>query len=1192
MTADDLNAVLAASREAAGALEARIADEVEPILRQAGTTAARRFAAAVQAEPLAAAAPTRRSAMVAVYPTPGQAVMLAGAGTEPADVIHCTLAFLGEPDDATIALARQVVAAVAQRHPPLIGEVGGIGAFRNGPPARPDGEPAGAIFDAALEHRPAGGYGETWWNAAAREVYWVPADWSTDEEEQAALAAFLAIPGVDSAPTVEAESGPPTGDGWHLVWSYALKGPAPSIALPDVPGLAELRHDVCEALCAAGIEYAANHGWTPHLTLDYTDAPTPPPDWILGSPLAFDALTVAQGDVGADYPLAEYLGYPLIADLAAAMRPILDADAPTPRIDFVLRAAGDPGWTPPPASELVDENEIVDRIRRRVEPARQKVVETMMEPALKQVGLSFDATNPVAEGLVTSQHVTNIADTTRLNVMRIVRASYAAGLGVRETGEAIRHGMAEASRGRAELIAQTEIVGLTNGASVAVAKIVGKHAGVTYRKQWATAPGARWPRHETYFGLNGQEVGIDEYFTVGRAQLLYPGDPSGPVHEIARCRCTTLMVEHGEARRQPAAEPPAAAERAVVFTNADQAAQGFVEGLRRTETERGKVPDENALADAERSFRKKVSVSITDDRAALERVTAADETNHGSALYRAAVDKYGRDQVLVLRDGPVDPLLSPGRDLAAGHRLTGNRVTVLRREAAMVERTGPIRPGDSGSLTNGGTEAALRHEYGHQIETALTPEQWDEFRGLLPGAEQVKAELTGYGASGLSVGNAQEAFCELFAVVTDPSFDRAAWAPWVRDGEAFIARLLGTEIPVEAEAGLAGELAKIRSSVEWLTPREAALRAAENTPTGYDPYLYPLSTDQHVVSGLARDQFAAVLKAGEAVEAEMKVPQELAVRLNAARAEVKRAEETAARYWSTSRTELVRLRQESFRVEEEALDRIALERHGVPYRQLEPEGKGEVLVAVNDDPAVEAAKRAYYAEDERVSKVKKQHADAYVAAENELKWIRSDHGTAVREEALRTLGSVRAMGAGDGVELTLTDAAEGADEAIGLLREAQRFLPRDWIANAGPINAGTAERGYFSKRGGRVEIRTSPEPSGIAGDRDGMTTALHELGHVTEHRNGIALQAEQAFYEWRVRGRTFDGPREPERPMGPGYRDDEVTREDDFTDPYMGKDYGGTFYELLSTGLEGLFTSRYELDPEFRRFMLGLLALA
>lgn len=1101
MTADDLNAVLAASREAAGALEARIADEVEPILRQAGTTAARRFAAAVQAEPLAAAAPTRRSAMVAVYPTPGQAVMLAGAGTEPADVIHCTLAFLGEPDDATIALARQVVAAVAQRHPPLIGEVGGIGAFRNAP-----------------------------------------------------------------------------------------DGPAPSIALPDVPGLAELRHDVCEALCAAGIEYAANHGWTPHLTLDYTDAPTPPPDWILGSPLAFDALTVAQGDVGADYPL----GDPLMADIAAAMRqPILDADAPTPRIVGVeLRAAGDPGWTPPPASELVDENEIVDRIRRRVEPARQKVIETMMEPALKQVGLSFDATNPVAEGLVTSQHVTNIADTTRLNVMRIVRASYAAGLGVRETGEAIRHGMAEASRGRAELIAQTEIVGLTNGASVAVAKIVGKHAGVTYRKQWATAPGARWPRHETYFGLNGQEVGIDEYFTVGRAQLLYPGDPSGPVHEIARCRCTTLMVEHGEARRQPAAEPPAAAERAVVFTNADQAAQGFVEGLRRTETERGKVPDENALADAERSFRKKVSVSITDDRAALERVTAADETNHGSALYRAAVDKYGRDQVLVLRDGPVDPLLSPGRDLAAGHRLTGNRVTVLRREAAMVERTGPIRPGDSGSLTNGGTEAALRHEYGHQIETALTPEQWDEFRGLLPGAEQVKAELTGYGASGLSVGNAQEAFCELFAVVTDPSFDRAAWAPWVRDGEAFIARLLGTEIPVEAEAGLAGELAKIRSSVEWLTPREAALRAAENTPTGYDPYLYPLSTDQHVVSGLARDQFAAVLKAGEAVEAEMKVPQELAVRLNAARAEVKRAEETAARYWSTSRTELVRLRQESFRVEEEALDRIALERHGVPYRQLEPEGKGEVLVAVNDDPAVEAAKRAYYAEDERVSKVKKQHADAYVAAENELKWIRSDHGTAVREEALRTLGSVRAMGAGDGVELTLTDAAEGADEAIGLLREAQRFLPRDWIANAGPINAGTAERGYFSKRGGRVEIRTSPEPSGIAGDRDGMTTALHELGHVTEHRNGIALQAEQAFYEWRVRGRTFDGPREPERPMGPGYRDDEVTREDDFTDPYMGKDYGGTFYELLSTGLEGLFTSRYELDPEFRRFMLGLLALA
>jgi hypothetical protein len=42
----------------------------------------------------------------------------------------------------------------------------------------------------------------------------------------------------------------------------------------------------------------------------------------------------------------------------------------------------------------------------------------------------------------------------------------------------------------------------------------------------------------------------------------------------------------------------------------------------------------------------------------------------------------------------------------------------------------------------------------------------------------------------------------------------------------------------------------------------------------------------------------------------------------------------------------------------------------------------------------------------------------------------------------------------------------------------------------------------------------------------------------------------------------------------------------------MGKDYSGALYEILTMGMESLYrTGRYEIDEEYRRFILGLLAL-
>ena len=63
--------------------------------------------------------------------------------------------------------------------------------------------------------------------------------------------------------------------------------------------------------------------------------------------------------------------------------------------------------------------------------------------------------------------------------------------------------------------------------------------------------------------------------------------------------------------------------------------------------------------------------------------------------------------------------------------------------------------------------------------------------------------------------------------------------------------------------------------------------------------------------------------------------------------------------------------------------------------------------------------------------------------------------------------------------------------------------------------------------------------------------------------------------------------------MGPGYGQSEKTRKDDFMSWYMGKDYYGNAYELVSMGFESYFTNSYYLkeDEDYSNFIMGVLAL-
>lgn len=492
------NRVLRAADRRIDRLADRLTELLIPILEQAGARAASEFQRRATNH-LTAAAPglTATATMIAVKPTPEQASRIWVTDGEDRDTLHVTLAFLGDVhgDLEAVAEALRPVAAV---HAPLSGTVGGVGSFVSAPDA-----------------------------------------------------------------------------------------PPPRILLPDVPGLVELRVAVTEALARAGIGYSRLHGFCPHMTVAYGADGDGEELQALGEPLSFGELLVVRSD-------AETIAIPLVGpppltastedefldELAEAMsKPISDPDRPVDRLYFgpvwlrcaecgangatvitptgcfacgaanplrPLTAAGEPPpWSSPAGAEILDIDALVKTLRAKTDPIRRALIEAAMTPTLKTAGLDFDVTNPFTANVLaqSGSQVTHIAETTRANVMRTIRASYREGLSIPDTAKAIQAGMREAAPARARMIARTELAGAVNGGSLAATQIVSGVTGDVYYKQWLTAPGAVNPRHEEYDGLDGQTVALDDNFDVGGAALDFPGDPGGEPGETINCRCTLAFTE-------------------------------------------------------------------------------------------------------------------------------------------------------------------------------------------------------------------------------------------------------------------------------------------------------------------------------------------------------------------------------------------------------------------------------------------------------------------------------------------------------------------------------------------------------------------------------------------------------------------------------------------------------------------------
>lgn len=100
---------------------------------------------------------------------------------------------------------------------------------------------------------------------------------------------------------------------------------------------------------------------------------------------------------------------------------------------------------------------------------------------------------------------------------------------------------------RAENIARTETLRSVNiGRYEAYRQAVdsGRVREQDIRRTWNATPDKR--TRDTHAGMGGQTVGLNEAFvSPSGARLMYPGDPSAPLHETINCRCNvTYRIDH------------------------------------------------------------------------------------------------------------------------------------------------------------------------------------------------------------------------------------------------------------------------------------------------------------------------------------------------------------------------------------------------------------------------------------------------------------------------------------------------------------------------------------------------------------------------------------------------------------------------------------------------------------------------
>ncbi|MBI5267314.1 MAG: phage portal protein, partial [candidate division Zixibacteria bacterium] len=174
--------------------------------------------------------------------------------------------------------------------------------------------------------------------------------------------------------------------------------------------------------------------------------------------------------------------------------------------DLIRRGASDD------ASKIFDKSAENEALRKKLVPFMELVAKKMGQKAIDEIGIDmeFNVNNPRVQTMLNSfaNRIAGINDESYEDVRAILQQAYDEGWGIKKIAGELEDKFAEFAGARSQRIAMTEMNGAVNGASMEGYR----EAGVE-KKEWLTAPGAKYPRHELVEGLDGQQVGIDESFT-------------------------------------------------------------------------------------------------------------------------------------------------------------------------------------------------------------------------------------------------------------------------------------------------------------------------------------------------------------------------------------------------------------------------------------------------------------------------------------------------------------------------------------------------------------------------------------------------------------------------------------------------------------------------------------------------------
>lgn len=167
----------------------------------------------------------------------------------------------------------------------------------------------------------------------------------------------------------------------------------------------------------------------------------------------------------------------------------------------------------------------LDQLKTQAGPARSKDIE---DDAWRQYVLEY------LQG-ASAKKVRHITDTTR----KQIRDTLAEGVAANESIDVLAKRvdqlyLDDIVPNRAEMIARTETVPASNLASQSAAK----STGLPLRKGWLAARDAR--TRDAHAGADGQQVTLNDTFTVAGEALSFPGDSShgASAGNIIHCRCT------------------------------------------------------------------------------------------------------------------------------------------------------------------------------------------------------------------------------------------------------------------------------------------------------------------------------------------------------------------------------------------------------------------------------------------------------------------------------------------------------------------------------------------------------------------------------------------------------------------------------------------------------------------------------